>query len=140
MPCINSDAPHPNSAHGSVVKDILRAVSCKAECSPALVLLLAAQRWLMLSCVSVCEGVRPIAYTQREVSLLDVCNITNIENGSPKLWAHLVTVFIITGIVLKRIVVDPPGQRPVSTAILLEGHALSESQPHPLRINPAQSA
>eukprot|EP00955_Chlamydomonas_euryale_P071042 360936-Chlamydomonas_euryale.AAC.4 len=46
--------------------------------------------------------------------------------------SHISTYF------LQRIGVDPPGQQPVSAAILLERSALSESQPHPSR-NLAQS-
>lgn len=37
----------------------------------------------------------------RPVSSFDMCSISNLPNGSPLMWAHLVSLYVITIIVLK---------------------------------------
>ncbi|KAG1660223.1 hypothetical protein FOA52_005093 [Chlamydomonas sp. UWO 241] len=43
----------------------------------------------------------PIKSVQREVSYIDVASISNVENSSPKLWAHMISVFVVSCIVLR---------------------------------------
>lgn len=42
-----------------------------------------------------------IPFVEREVSRLDVASISNVADSDPKLWAHLVSVFVITFIILR---------------------------------------
>jgi Late exocytosis, associated with Golgi transport len=44
--------------------------------------------------------VQKIETIKRELSLFDSCSISNIEKGSPKLWVHLISVYVVSFMVL----------------------------------------